>query len=854
MSIGRTDVIRESIQQSPVSNTEIHFDRLPATECLRSMELRFREAPVVLPLIEAHLVSSFLILVCFGSLYVAGWSQLPYVVEWLLMEARSVDGMTVVGGMLGFFVVLLGLFCFLLLATPLRVAICGLSFPPALGILMRPLRAEEISLIAFSIAIVMAVLWKRSVIDFHKSWLSADPRLTTNQATAWMKSQRSGWSTPTPAVACQVLWRYLSHAPSYPNAPGQWNAPSGRLLRVFIASLFAGCTFWLSSSWQSAVGLAPFGLLLAVATSFIFLACALAQIAGGCHWLREELERQCGGDTRTTFQQHSERLRHSEHEAKDPITGASIREAEHLFLGKEPWQRFPIFLHRLLLGEHVYIAGRTGSGKTSMALMPLLIQLIRGFRDVAGWSEPKPVVIIDLKGDEPVLFHTARLEAKARGQKFRFFTLEPGKASFYFNPFVCFKSQSVTTTQLVQMVLDALALFHGFEYGRGYFSQSSRFMLSEALRNPTGVNNFRDLHARLQTLASQRPQDFQDARELRSVVESLTHYEQLITTDADEAGDDTIRFDRLLEEREVLYFWLPTTKESITSAHIGRLILLCLRVAAHDRQVAGMPKREVALMIDEFQKLTSEHFEKVLQQARSSGIGAILANQSIADLKTVDRDLVQTVRTNTRVKMFFSVTEPDELEAFRELSGEELQTFGVGEVEEIRLRLSTKDLAALSDHPKRFLLQVTSGSGYTQFAGLPIPVETDWPISKEVSDERAAMPWPRSPQIRTPAPAPSVLSKPKVNAAAPTKTATLASPPSSGSPPGPLPQPAQPAPSAMPTVAPSPQPPPAGGAPMPASKKRKATNAKTTPQPASPAPPAAVKKAFAQKVQSLFDQ
>jgi hypothetical protein len=226
-------------------------------------------------------------------------------------------------------------------------------------------------------------------------------------------------------------------------------------------------------------------------------------------------------------------------------------------------------------------------------------------------------------------------------------------------------------------------------------------------------------------------------------------HEQLITTEEDEEMDRTIRFDRILEDREVVYFWLPTTKESISAARLGRVILLCLRVAAHDRKLAGEEKRQVYLLIDEFQKLASEQFEKLLQQARSDGIAAILANQSLEDLKSDDHDLMQTVRTNTRTKMHFSVTEPDEIQAFRELSGEELQTYGMGDVEEIRLRISTKELAALSDHPKRFLLQITSGSGYSQFGGLPIPVETDWPIPKQLADERLGMAWPTQPRIPT---------------------------------------------------------------------------------------------------------
>src|SRR5205807_8135630 len=134
---------------------------------------------------------------------------------------------------------------------------------------------------------------------------------------------------------------------------------------------------------------------------------------------------------------------------------------------------------------------------------------------------------------------------------------------------------------------------------------------------------FRDLYRRLNTLCEERPEDFRDAFELLSVIESLTHYEQLVTTADHERGDDTIRMDRVLEEREVAYFWLPTAKESATVSQVGKLVLFNLRTAAHDRQSEGKERRQVFLFIDEFQKLAGENFQQILQQARSAGIAAI---------------------------------------------------------------------------------------------------------------------------------------------------------------------------------------------------------------------------------------
>ena len=88
----------------------------------------------------------------------------------------------------------------------------------------------------------------------------------------------------------------------------------------------------------------------------------------------------------------------------------------------------PLLLHEAMLREHVYICGPTGTGKTSRGkVIPLLIQQMRGSKTLSGEvSKPLPIVICDFKGDS-VLFHTAREEARRRGQAFRFFTIEKDK-------------------------------------------------------------------------------------------------------------------------------------------------------------------------------------------------------------------------------------------------------------------------------------------------------------------------------------------------------------------------------------------------------------------------------------------
>ena len=691
MSISSSDVSRASLRTSPISNTEINFERLPNRQALEGMEFRYRDERAYSSS-KAFVIALGLVVI--GQFYACLWRLAPRIIEWLWQKCHEIDGMPVVGGMLGGLALLIAACSVVLLPKQFRKALAAISLPMA--------------------------------------------------------------------AAAASSWIGFGHAET----------------PVVVSSGFlTGCILVLATGTSE--NRADFRLSAAVfslALSILSLAAMTIRAMGQACWLSSECEKQLQCDARTLFEQRVERLRNSEHVSKDVITGASIKEAEHLFLEAEPWQQFPILLHQSMLSEHVYIAGRTGSGKTSMALMLMLIQLIRGYRaSASSWSEKSPVVIVDLKGDK-TMFQTAKVEAEARGQKFRFLTLEPGKSSFHFNPFLAFKSGSLTLPQVVQSLLDACGLYNGDEYGKQYFSERHRNLLANALESSSNVDDFRKLHRRIKALYGNNQKEFSDGFELVSVMSGLTHYDQLITDAAQEQGNETIRLDRVLADREVVYFWLPTVKESVAANRVAKFVLFCLRAAACDRESAGEQMRQAYLLIDEFQKVAGDNFQGILQQARSAGIAAILANQSLADLKGSTWDLTSTIRTNTRTKLFFSVTEPEEAQAFCELAGEELQTFGVNDLEEIRSRLSLRDLASLSDHPKRLLLQVTSGSGYTQFGGLPIPVQTDWPISKELSDKRAAMSWPSEPRVTVSVPSPAKPSTKKSPPAAPVANAIPSTP------------------------------------------------------------------------------
>lgn len=386
---------------------------------------------------------------------------------------------------------------------------------------------------------------------------------------------------------------------------------------------------------------------------------------------------------------------------------------------------YPLYLHEDLLKEHCYLVGPTGTGKSSLGIMPLLIQIIHGHAQpgAARRSPLQPIVILDLKGDA-ALFHTVKQEVQREGlQQFKFFNLEKNAATYRFNPFRGFNPELRSLSQLCQMILDALALNHGKGYGRSYYTERSRAALSKALRANPSIASFHQLRQTIDHIL-QNERDKQaraDAFELISVIETLGDYRQLITGPEDELGnrESIIYMPDVLRERQVVYFWLPAALESISAGEIAKLILFNLRAAAQDhKRLHPDDPVQTVLVIDELQRCAGENLAGILQDARSFGIGAILANQSLQDLRSpTGFDLGPTILTNTCVKFFFT-----------------------------------------SPHKGDYYVFVERGLGLTKARQYPLPgnpwlrdlalqdfayaVTSSWPLSQETFDKRNRTPLP----------------------------------------------------------------------------------------------------------------
>ena len=222
---------------------------------------------------------------------------------------------------------------------------------------------------------------------------------------------------------------------------------------------------------------------------------------------------------------------------------------------------------------------------------------------------------------------------------------------------------------------------------------------------------------------------------------------------------------------QVLYFYLPSGIEAASVREIGKLALFSLLSAAIFMEKTEGRRNQVFLFIDEFQQIVSSNLEIILRQARSKNIAAILANQTISDLKTASADLVPTVRANTRLKQVFASTDLQQQNDIITASGEGFGGFQATEdviddlvaemffeppqeefaaadrgdwASDVRPtpRITRNDIIHATDDNSLSIIQLSRGGGYAQFSGFPFILKSEYHTNEQTYEERTESPWP----------------------------------------------------------------------------------------------------------------
>lgn len=314
-------------------------------------------------------------------------------------------------------------------------------------------------------------------------------------------------------------------------------------------------------------------------------------------------------------------------------------------------RRQPVRIPWAEMTEHMHILGGSGTGKTSLMVVPICVQAIR-----AGL----PVVVVDFKGDKQAIQLLAK-EAKKTGKKFYLFSLHPDIKSNTYNPI-----ESGNVLSKVERVLTALDLVYDGAAKFYTYSQQATFIpLLEYFINRDVICTLRDIWNILADAELMKEIIGQkiDAGHIKGLWAALTPYARLEQINKPKSD---ISLAGVLKKGDVVYFDLRSSVAPKLAAGLGKMIALDLQAQAAFRTQAD---RIALIAIDEFQTMACEAFRDIIQKFRSANYALVLANQALGDIRSVGMGFADTIGTNTKTKIIFSVDDPVDVESYIKKSG-----------------------------------------------------------------------------------------------------------------------------------------------------------------------------------------
>ena len=336
--------------------------------------------------------------------------------------------------------------------------------------------------------------------------------------------------------------------------------------------------------------------------------------------------------------------------------------------------------------RHLYVIGRTGTGKTNF-LKTLARQDIRAGAGLA---------VIDPHGDlvDYLLRHVDK-----RADEVLLLDFGDPSAVPVLNPIDLDIDDARTGSQRLA-IDDFIRLLEQQSYHEFYgprFEDVVRLTLESLVRSSltntatvldvTRVLRSKDQRSRL--TASLRDPDLRDRwhnfeAQLETELAALIHWVLAKFSDMDQdgvlgpvlgGGRSSISINKVVEQGGILLVRIPEWEIGpAASSFMGALIQERLRRAAFERFSAS--SKEVSpfyLYVDEFQRFATSGFEQLVAEARKFGLGLILAHQNLRQLEAFSRfrgapsrELVEAVLGNVANMVVLGVSAYDSVELSRE--------------------------------------------------------------------------------------------------------------------------------------------------------------------------------------------
>jgi type IV secretory pathway TraG/TraD family ATPase VirD4 len=306
-----------------------------------------------------------------------------------------------------------------------------------------------------------------------------------------------------------------------------------------------------------------------------------------------------------------------------------------------------IVVDESILNHHLHVLGPTGSGKTSLVILPLARQAI---------DKGRGSCFIDFKGDE-VFKKYVQTKAKEMGKKFYYFSIDPNEKSVGYNPLA-----SGDIHSKVDRIMTALELiYHG---PAGFYSNVQAMTFVELLKEMTGEKkeiNFLSVKDALENPHFLESLDVskQDIKGLLAAISWIAGIEVMNRNDLDLA--------KVIKAGDVVFFALKSQVNTRLAEAIGRMLIIDIKNQAVFRKETDAP---YFIFIDEFQNLACSHFVDVISKVRSAAFCLVLSNQSRGNLSSVSQSFENAVFTNTATKVIFMQEDPLDARFWSEKTGQ----------------------------------------------------------------------------------------------------------------------------------------------------------------------------------------
>ena len=300
-----------------------------------------------------------------------------------------------------------------------------------------------------------------------------------------------------------------------------------------------------------------------------------------------------------------------------------------------------------MLNHHLHVLGPTGSGKTSLVILPLSKQAI---------DKQRGCCFIDFKGDE-VFKRYVQQKTKENKKDFYYFSIDPNEKSVGYNPLF-----SGDIHSKVDRIMSALELiYHG---PAGFYSNVQAMTFVELLKEMTNEKreiNFLSVKDALE-----------DPNFLERIDVSKQEIKGLLAAISWIAGLEVINRDQLdlakvIKNGDVVFFALKSQVNTRLAEAIGRMLVIDLKSQAVSRKETDPP---YFIFIDEFQNLACSHFVDVISKVRSANFCLVLSNQSRGNLSNVSAAFENAIFTNTATKVIFMQEDPLDAKFWSDKTGQ----------------------------------------------------------------------------------------------------------------------------------------------------------------------------------------